>query len=50
MVENAITKIPKKYAMTIRSKYWREGILDKTKNIASGFRGAGLWDFSFVAL
>ena len=50
MLENSITTISKKNEMTIGSKTCREGILDKTKNIASGFRGAGLWDFSFVAL
>ena len=33
--------------MTIGSKYWREGILDKTKVIDYGFREAGLWLFSF---
>ena len=43
MLENAITTISKKYAMTIGSKSWIEGIIDKTTNIASGFRAAGLW-------
>ena len=33
--------------MTIGSKSWREGILDKTTNIASGFIAAGLWHFYF---
>ena len=42
MLENTITTISKKYAMTIGSKYWIEGILDKTTDIASVFRAAGL--------
>ena len=50
MLENAITIISKKDAMTIGSKTWREGILDKTANIASGFRAAGLWPLSFPAM
>ena len=33
MLENAITKIPKKYSMTIGSKAWREGILDKLQRL-----------------
>ena len=36
--------------MTIRSKDWREGILDKTINITSGFRAAGMWPLSFPAI
>ena len=39
-----------KYSMTIGSKYWIEGILDKTTNIASGFRAAGLWPLYFPAM
>ena len=49
MLENAITTFPKKDAMTIGSKSWREVILDKTTNVASGFRAAGLWPLSFPA-
>ena len=47
MLENAITTILKKDAMTIGSKDWREVILDKTTNIDSGFRAAGMWPLSF---
>ena len=47
MLENAITKISKQYAMTFGSKVWREGILYKTTNIASVFRAAGMWPFYF---
>ena len=36
-----------KNEMTIGSKTWREGILDKTKNIASGFIASVLWTLSF---
>ena len=50
MLENAITTIYKKDAMDIGSKSWREGILDKTTNIASIFIAAGLWTFSFPAM
>ena len=50
MLENDITTISKKDAMTIGSKAWREGILDKTTNIASGFRAAGLWPLSFPTM
>ena len=49
MIENAITTM-KKDAMTIGSKAWREGILDKTTNIASGFISAGLWNLYFTAM
>ena len=37
-----------KYAMNIGSEYCREGILDKTTNIDSGFRAAGLWPLYFT--
>ena len=47
MLENAITTISKKDAMTITSKSWREVILNKTTNIASGLRAAGLWPLYF---
>ena len=47
MLEDSIITIPKKYAMTIGSKAWRQVILDKTTNIASGFKAAGLWPLSF---
>ena len=50
MLENSITVISKKYAMTVGSKAWREGIEYKTKNIASGFRASGLWHFSFPSM
>ena len=50
MLENAITMIKKKDAMTIGSKTWSEGILDKNSDIASGFRAAGLWPLSFPAM
>ena len=50
MLENDITMIKKKDAMTIGSKAWREGIPDKTTNIASGFRASGLWSWSFPAM
>ena len=33
--------------MTIGSKDGREGILDKTTNIDSGFREAGMWRLYF---
>ena len=36
-----------KNEMTIGSKTWREGILDKTKNIASVFIASVLWNFFF---
>ena len=36
-----------KDTMTIELKSWIEVILDKTTNIATGFRAAGLWPFSF---
>ena len=36
--------------MTIGSKAWREGILDKTKNVASVFRAADLCILSFPAM
>ena len=48
MLENNITTISKKDAMTIGSKAWRKGILDKTTNISSGFRAAGMWTFIFL--
>ena len=35
--------------MTISSKAWREGMLAKTTNIASGFKSAGLWPLRFPA-
>ena len=47
MLKNTITAIAKKYAMTIGSKYWREGIEFKTTNISSWFIVAGLWHLSF---
>ena len=50
MLENSITVISKKYAMTVGSKAWREGIEYKTKNIASGFRASGLWPFYFRSM
>ena len=50
MLDNAITTISKKDAMTIGSKSWRESIESKTKNIASRFRVAGLWHFSFTVI
>ena len=50
MLENAITTITKKYTMTIGSKSWREGIIDKTKIIASWFISAGLWRLSVPAM
>ena len=50
MLENDITTFLKKYVMTIGSKSWRELILDKTKNIASLFRAAGLWPLSFPSM
>ena len=50
MLENDITMITKKDAMTIGSKSWRELILDKTTNIYSGFRAAGLWPLSFPVM
>ena len=50
MLENAITTITKKYAMTIGSKAWKEGIQYKTANIISGFRAPGLWPLSFPAM
>ena len=36
-----------KYVKTIVSKAWREVILYKSKNIASGFGAAGLWPLYF---
>ena len=36
--------------MTIGSKTWREGILYKTKNIASVFRTACLWPLYFTSM
>ena len=50
MLENAISTITKKYAMTIGSKAWIEGILDKTENISSGFILEGLWPFYFTSM
>ena len=50
MLENAITKISKKYAMNLGSKAWIEGILNKTKNIDSGFRAAGIFLLSFSTM
>ena len=50
MLENAITTISKKDALTIGSKAWREGIEYKTTNVASGFGTAGLWPLSFPAM
>ena len=49
MLENVVTMITKKYAMTIGSKIWIEGILDKTSNIAPVFRASGLWHFIFLS-
>ena len=45
-----MNRIMKRDAMNIESKAWREGVLDKTTNIDSGFRAAGLWNFSFPAI
>ena len=45
-----ITVISKKDAMSILSKAWREGILDKTTNIASGFRVSGLRPLYLLAM
>ena len=39
-----------KYAMNIGSIARIEGLLYKTTNIASGFRAAGLWPLSFIAM
>ena len=50
MLVNAITTIPKKDAMTIGSKAWRKRILDKTSDIASRFRAAGLQPLYFHAM
>ena len=50
MLENAITKISKKYAMNLGSKAWIEGILNKTKNIDSGFRAAGIFLLYFSTM
>ena len=50
MLGIAITTILKKYAVTIVPKAWKEGILDKTTNIASGFRSAGLRPLYFPAM
>ena len=36
--------------MTIMSKAWRKGILDKNTNIYFEFRSAGLWPLSFTAM
>ena len=36
--------------MAIGPKAWREGILDKTTSIASGFRAAGLRSLSFPTM
>ena len=50
MLENPITTIVKKDAMTIGSKYRREEILDKTTNIDSGFRATVLWPLYLPAM
>ena len=50
MLDNAITAITKKDVMNIGSQDWREVIIDKTTNTASGFRAAGLWYFYFTSM
>ena len=47
MLENDIKTITKKDAMRIGSKYCREGVQSKTKNIDSVFRASGLWTLYF---
>ena len=50
MLENAITTITKKYAMTVGSKAWREVIQSKTTIIASGFISTGLLTLYFTSM
>ena len=50
MLENAITTITKKYAMTIGSKSCIEGIQFKTINISYVIIVSGMWPFYFPAI
>ena len=50
MLENDVTTITKKDAMTIGSKSGGEVIQSKTKNIASEFRASGLCTSSFPVI
>ena len=50
MLENAISTIMKKYAMTVQPKSWIEFIQSETTNIASRFRTADLWPLYFTVV
>ena len=50
MLEKDNTITTKKDAMTIGSNSLREGIKDKTTNIALLFRAAGMWHFYFPSM
>ena len=50
MINNAVTAFSKKDSITITSKAWIEGIVNRKDNIISGFKASGLWPLSFSAM
>jgi hypothetical protein len=47
MIETASTTVSKKQAISIASDAWRVGVLEKERNVVSGFATCGLWPISF---
>lgn len=50
MIDNQLTSFQKKDVISIASSAWNESIVDKVRNIRSGFRASGLWPPSLAQM